>query len=65
MMNHKNKINFQEIAEQIDTLIELVDNKKMVNDYPTTALLNLVETEFDVVTKALDPLRDMKPYKDM
>ena len=64
-MNSKKRINFQEIAEKVDTLIDLVDDKSMIDDYRTTDLLNLVETEFEAVTKALDPLPDIDLYKDM
>ena len=64
-MNNKKRINFQEIAEQVDTLIDLVDDKKMIDDYRTTDLLNLVEKEFETVTKALTALPDIDLYKDM
>lgn len=63
-MNNKKRINFQEIAEQVDTLIDLVDDKSMIDDYRTTDLLNLVETEFEAVTKALDSLPDIDLNKD-
>jgi hypothetical protein len=64
-MSNKKRINFQEIAERVDDLIDMVDNKSMIDDYRTTDLLNLVEKEFEAVTKALDPLPDIDLYKDM
>jgi len=64
-MSNKKRINFEEIAERVDDLIDMVDNKSMIDDYRTTDLLNLVETEFEAVTKALDPLPDIDLYKDM
>jgi hypothetical protein len=64
-MSNKKRINFQEIAERVDDLIDMVDNKSMIDDYRTTDLLNLVETEFEAVTKALDPLQDIDLYTDM
>ena len=64
-MSNKKRINFQEIAERVEDLIDMVDNKSMIDDYRTTDLLNLVETEFEAVTKALDPLPDIDLYKDM
>jgi hypothetical protein len=64
-MSNKKRINFQEIAERVDDLIDMVDNKSMIDDYRTTDLLNLVETEFEAVTKALDPLPDIDLYTDI
>lgn len=58
-MSNKIRLNFQDIAEQVDNLIDLVNDKKMIDDYPTTDLLSLVEEEFDSITLTLASLPDI------
>ncbi len=45
-MSNKKRINFQEIAEKVDSIIDMADDKSLIDDYRTTDLLNLVEKEF-------------------
>lgn len=64
-MSNTKRINFNEIAERIDNLIDLVDEKSMIDDYRTTELLDLVDSEFKAVTKTLDSLPEIDLYKDI
>jgi len=64
-MSNKKRINFQEIAEKVDSIVDMADDKSLIDDYRTTDLLNLVEKDFEAVTKALTPLPDIDLYKDM
>ncbi len=64
-MKSKSKINFQEIAEKIDTIIDLANDKSMIDDYPTTDLLKMVEDDFEIITATLASLPDIDVHKNM
>jgi len=64
-MNRKKRINFQEIADKVDTLIDIIDDKKMIDDYPTTDLLKMVEEDFEKITATLASLPDIDIHEDM
>lgn len=58
-MPNNRKINLQEIADKVDTLIELIDDRKMIDSYPTQDLLKMVEEDFDWITSVLAFLPDI------
>ena len=58
-MSKNKRINFQEIAERVDTLIDMADDKKMVDEYPTEALLKMVEVDYEDITSTLSSLPDI------
>jgi len=63
-MKNKNKINFREISEKVDTLIDLADDKSMIDSYRTTDFLKMVEEDFDKITATLSSLPDIDVHKD-
>lgn len=64
-MNYKKRINFREIAERVDTLIDMANDKSLIGDCRTDDLLNFVDKEMEAVTKALELLPDIDVHKDM
>lgn len=55
-MKSKIDIDLCRISERIDNLIDLLDDEKLIDEYPTSAILNLVETDFHEITKVLESL---------
>ena len=64
-MNYKKRINFREIAERVDTLIGMANDKSLIGDCRTDDLLNFVDKEMEAVTIALELLPDIDVHKDM
>ena len=58
-MNQKNRINFQEIAEKVDSIIDMADDKSLIDDYRTTDVLIMVEKEFEEISTTLNALPDI------
>ena len=63
-MNSKNRMSFKEIVEKVDTLIDMADDKSLIDSYRTTDLLEMVEEEFERITIALISLPDIEIRKD-
>ena len=64
-MSNNKKINFQEISEKIDTLIDIVTDESLVESYPTLDLKKLVNDGFEEVTTTLTSLPDIDVHTDM
>ena len=62
-MSKKKRINFQEIAERVDNLIDLADDTSLINDYRTTDVLIMVEKEFEDISTTLNALPDIDLHK--
>ncbi len=58
-MNQKNRINFQEIAEKVDSIIDMADDKSLIDDYRTTDVLIMIDKEFEEISTTLNALPDI------
>jgi len=58
-MSGKKRINFLEIAERVDTLIDLADDISVIDNYRTIDVLKMVEKEFEEISITLDDLSDI------
>lgn len=63
-MNDEKRLNFQEIAERVDTLIDLADDTTVIDDYRTIDVLKMIEKEFENISKGLVDLSDIDTQKD-
>jgi hypothetical protein len=64
IMSNNKRTKFREITVKIDALIDMADDKSLIDDYRTTDLLKLVEKGFDDVAMEIDLLPDIDLHKD-
>jgi hypothetical protein len=64
-MSKEININFQALSDKIDVLTDIVEKREMVDDYPTNALLDMVEIDFDQVLTTLSALPDIDIHGGM
>ncbi|MCB0496939.1 MAG: hypothetical protein KDC79_12445 [Cyclobacteriaceae bacterium] len=58
-MSDKKRFNFQEIAERVDTLIDLAEDTSLIDNYRTIDVLKMVEKEFEEISTTLIDLSDI------